>query len=128
MVRVYLASHSVWTQFAEAKRRRDFTQQSDNVEVLYTTPTHHIVYIYTTHAHHTVYTHQHMQIISCMRKEVEYLLCLGIIFRPKSHELVEMMRAKNGPITREVVKIVHDDSNKQVYDLQPIRIGVDSTC
>ena len=29
-----------------------------------------------------------------------------------------MMRAKNRPITSQVVKVVHDDSNKQIDDLQ----------
>lgn len=28
------------------------------------------------------------------------------------------MRPENGPITGQIVKIIHDDSNKQVYDLK----------
>lgn len=45
-------------------------------------------------------------------------LSLGIIFRPNPLELVQVMRPQDGPITSQVVEVVHDDSYKQVNDLK----------
>ena len=44
--------------------------------------------------------------------------CIRVVLGPDPHVLVQMMRAENGPIACQVVKIVHDDSNEQVDDLQ----------
>ena len=41
-------------------------------------------------------------------------LGIRIIFRPEMNKLSKMMRTQDGPITSEVVKVVHDDSNEQV--------------
>ena len=41
-------------------------------------------------------------------------LGIWIIFRPEMDKFSQMMRAKDGPITGEVVKVVHDDGNEQV--------------
>ncbi|TNN65176.1 hypothetical protein EYF80_024583 [Liparis tanakae] len=39
---------------------------------------------------------------------------------PDPLEFVEMMRPQDGPITCQVVKVVHDDGHKQVDDLRMI--------
>jgi hypothetical protein len=44
-------------------------------------------------------------------------LGVGIIFTPESDELVKMVRPENGPISGQIVEVVHDDSNEQVDDL-----------
>ena len=43
---------------------------------------------------------------------------LGIILGPDPHVLVQMMWAENRPITCQIVKVVHDDSDEQVNDLK----------
>ena len=43
---------------------------------------------------------------------------LGIILGPDPHVLVQMMWAENWPITSQIVKVVHDDSDEQVNDLK----------
>ena len=43
-------------------------------------------------------------------------LGIWIIFRPEMDKFSQMMRAKDGPITGEVVKVVHDDGNEEVED------------
>ena len=40
--------------------------------------------------------------------------CVRIILAPKTHKLVQMVRAQNRPIPGQVVKIVHDDGDEQV--------------
>ena len=47
-----------------------------------------------------------------------YSLCLWVILRPEPHKLIEMVRTEDGPITCEVVKVVHNDSHEQVDDLE----------
>ena len=37
-----------------------------------------------------------------------------IIFRPKNHKFAQVMWSKDRPVSGEVIKVVHDDSNKQV--------------
>lgn len=54
-------------------------------------------------------------------------LCIGIVLTPKTNEFVEMMGAQNGPITRQIIKVIHDDSNKQVYDLEKGKWGLSDT-
>ena len=39
---------------------------------------------------------------------------IWVIFRPKVDKLGQMMRSQNGPITSEIVKVVHDDGNEEV--------------
>ena len=39
---------------------------------------------------------------------------IWVIFRPKVDKLRQMMRSQNGPITSEIVKVIHDDSHKKV--------------
>ena len=41
---------------------------------------------------------------------------IWVIFRPKVDKLGQMMRSQNGPITSEIVKVIHDDGNEQVED------------
>lgn len=45
-------------------------------------------------------------------------LSLRVILRPNGLELIQVMRAQDGPVSCEVVKVVHDDSHKEVDDLQ----------
>ena len=46
------------------------------------------------------------------------LLCFRVVLGPDPLELVQVMRAQNRPITRQVIKVVHDDGDKQVDDLK----------
>lgn len=46
------------------------------------------------------------------------LLCLGIIFRPATDELVQMMWTQDRPIASEIIKVVHDDGHEQIDDLK----------
>ena len=41
-------------------------------------------------------------------------LGIRIIFRPQADKLVEVVGPEYGPVSREIVKIVHDHRNKQV--------------
>lgn len=47
-----------------------------------------------------------------------YSLSLWIILGPDGLEFIQVMRAQDGPVPCEVVKVVHDDSHKEVDDLQ----------
>lgn len=49
---------------------------------------------------------------------------LWVVLRPDGLELVQVMRAQDGPVPREVVKVVHDDGHEEVDDLQ--RMGTES--
>lgn len=49
--------------------------------------------------------------------ELSFILGSWIIFRPDPLELIEVVGTQNGPVPSEIVKIVHDDSNKEVNDL-----------
>lgn len=46
-----------------------------------------------------------------------YLLCLWIIFWPQPHKLIQMVWTQNWPVSSQIVKIVHDNSHKQIDDL-----------
>lgn len=48
------------------------------------------------------------------------LLSLWVVFSPDPLELVKMMWPQDRPVTRQVVKVVHDDGHKQVDDLGKI--------
>ena len=41
----------------------------------------------------------------------------GVIVRPHPQELVQVMSPQDGLVSRQVVKVVHDDSHKQVQHL-----------
>lgn len=45
-------------------------------------------------------------------------LSLRVVLSPDGLELIQVVRAQNGPVPCEVVKVVHDDSHKEVDDLQ----------
>ena len=45
-------------------------------------------------------------------------LSVRIVLGPESDELVQVVGAEDGPIASQVVKVVHDDSNEQVDDLE----------
>lgn len=82
LCRVYLASHAMRTQFSKAKRRGDFPQQSDYVQVFDAT------------------------------------FGVWIILTPQADELVQMVGPQDRPISCQIVKVVHDDRNKQINDLE----------
>ena len=46
-VKAYLARDAVWTEFSKAERRRDPSQQSDDIKVLDTTPGEYITQQHT---------------------------------------------------------------------------------
>ena len=53
------------------------------------------------------------------RHDVDMLdasLGVRIVFTPEADELVKMVGAKDGPITGQVVEVVHDDGDEQVED------------
>ena len=39
-----------------------------------------------------------------------------IIFRPETHKLIKMVGAEYGPVSSEVIKVVHDDGHEEVED------------
>ena len=43
-------------------------------------------------------------------------LGVRIILGPKSNELSKVMGPKDWPISREIIKVVHDDGNKEIED------------
>ena len=43
--------------------------------------------------------------------------CTGVIFCPDPDELVEMVSAQDGRVSRQVVEVVHDDGDEQVQHL-----------
>lgn len=47
-----------------------------------------------------------------------------VILCPNGLELIQVMRAQDGPVPREVVKVVHDDSYEEVDDLQEENRGL----
>lgn len=49
--------------------------------------------------------------------DLDFLRGLWIIFGPDFLEFVQVLRTKDGPVARQVVKVVHDDRHKQVDDL-----------
>ena len=42
---------------------------------------------------------------------------IGIVLTPQPHKLIQMVRTKNGPISRQIIKVIHDDSHKEVDNL-----------
>lgn len=58
--------------------------------------------------------------LSQQRDDIEMLdptLGVRIVFAPESDELVEVMWTENRPIAGQIIKVVHDNSHKQVDDL-----------
>lgn len=54
------------------------------------------------------------------REKMSSLFSLGlrIIFRPDPFKLIQVVRPKNGPVTGQVIKVIHDDSYEKVDDLK----------
>ena len=48
------------------------------------------------------------------------LRCARVVFGPDPNELVEMVRAKDGGIPGQVVKVVHDDGDEKIEHLETI--------
>lgn len=53
-----------------------------------------------------------------IKKTHTHSLGFWIVFGPYPLKLVEVMRSQDGPITRQIVKVVHDDGHEQVNDLK----------
>ena len=53
-----------------------------------------------------------------------HLRSSGIIFRPNSDKLIEMMRSQYGSVSRQIVKIIHNDSHKQIQHLQSTVLSI----
>jgi len=45
---------------------------------------------------------------------VDFAGGVWIVFGPDPHELVEMMRAQDRRVSREVIEVVHDDGNEEI--------------
>ena len=43
-------------------------------------------------------------------------LGVGVVLAPQPHKLVKMVGSEDGPITGQVVEVVHDDGDEQVED------------
>lgn len=56
-------------------------------------------------------------IVSGQKATCGLLLRFRIVLGPEPDEFVEMMRPENGPVARQVIEIVHDDSDEQIDDL-----------
>ena len=41
---------------------------------------------------------------------------VGVVLAPQTNELVEVMRSQNGPVARQVVKVVHDNGHEEIDD------------
>lgn len=44
-------------------------------------------------------------------------LSIRVVLAPQSNELVQVMRTQDWPVSGEIVKVVHDDGDEQVDDL-----------
>lgn len=53
-----------------------------------------------------------------------YALGFRIIFRPDSFELIQVVWPQNGPITSQIIKVVHDDGYKKVDNLKQEHVNV----
>lgn len=51
-------------------------------------------------------------------------LCVGIVFGPQANKLVQVVWPENWPISRQVVEVVHDNSDKKIDDLFSARYVV----
>lgn len=41
-------------------------------------------------------------------------LGVRIVLAPKANKLIQVVRAQDGPISRQIVEVVHDDSDEQI--------------
>ena len=57
-----------------------------------------------------------------------YLPGTRIELRPHADKLVQVMRAKDGLVTSEIFKVIHDDGYKQVQHLTEEQIKVLGRC
>ncbi len=49
---------------------------------------------------------------------MRHLLRFGVVFGPSGDEFVQVMRTEDGPITSEVVEVVHNDGHEEVNELK----------
>ena len=43
-------------------------------------------------------------------------LRIRVVLRPQTDELIQVVRAQDGPVPRQVVEVVHDDGHEEVED------------
>lgn len=55
-------------------------------------------------------------------------LGLRVVLGPDPLELVQVMRPEDGPITCQIVKVIHDDGDKQVDDLKNVEVRFALLC
>lgn len=107
----HLASDAVGTQFSETERRLNPSQHGDDVDVFYTA------------AAGGGEAGERRERVRRWLDGREYSderrlsRGLGIVVGPDSLELVQVVGAEHGPVARQVFKVVHDDGNEQVDDL-----------
>ena len=89
----YLAGHAMRTQFSKAQWGRDFPGQ--NIQDL-------------------KMIEGHKPKKSDNVNMLDEPLGIGIVFAPQMNKLGKMVGTKDGPVPREVVKVVHDDRNEEV--------------
>lgn len=60
------------------------------------------------------------QVLALLPPAVPHGHSLGfrVVLSPDPFELVQVVGAQDGPVTCEVVKVVHDDSHKEINDLR----------
>ena len=42
-----------------------------------------------------------------------------IVLAPQTDKLVQMVRTQDGPIARQIIKVIHNDGHEQVDNLRP---------
>lgn len=92
-----LESQPVWTLAAEPKRRIHVLQHVIHLRIVNTAP------------------NGKMNVKpEVWHRFLRNLLSTWIIFSPDSDELVKVMSSQYRRVSREIIKVVHDDSNEQV--------------
>lgn len=108
----YLTRWTVRTKFTEAQRWLNPPQKSDNIQMFDSSPLYRqkTMYCIITCFKHSVYMlYETLDQFS--------LRCFRVILCPDLLKLIQVMRAKDRPITSEVVKVVHNDGHKQIDNL-----------
>lgn len=100
-------------ELAEAQRRLDPPQEGHHVQVLYPAPSGKQIHQAQSDAHPS-----HVPLVQmcvCVEKNS---LGFRVVFGPDPLELIQVMWPEDGPITCQIVKVIHDDGDKQVDDLE----------
>lgn len=57
---------------------------------------------------------------SSIKPRWKCLLSVWIVFSPNAYKLVQVMGAQNTWVSRQIIKIVHDDGHEQIQHLQRV--------